>query len=496
MYMGYTCGRKHTEESLREIAKQYNTKAEFQKKDPSAYSIARKKGICFLNSICEHMINGAYSTPQLICKKIMEKLLGLKCQYNTKRIITPYELDIYFPEFKLAIEYNGKGWHNSIDSKRRDDNKKNLCAENGITMIHIIENNRNYESDVKTQLISNLELINKVTKNNFSDLDIIKIECLDIYDDILKIKNIDEIKNKISNCSSIKEFKNKHISEYNLLCRNKKTELLKDIKTRIEYSENELLSICKGISDYSNFLKNYKKLYATCHRKGLLEKATAHMHKNRRPYRNHTDEELIKIGNTFEMRSYLKNEDTSLYLELKKRNILHLVTYDPNFVYKHTLTILKEEKIKKCFEDARKYNNYLDFKNDKDLYDLCKKYRIIDEILNEFPKKDIKETILEESKKYKNFEEFTNSIWYLKSKKHVGLIRKIKSQNNWDFFKKGKMNYIEAFPDIVKMINNNLNFDEILKVTKVNKTTIWRIKVQMNDAGILKVSYNSTKKDK
>jgi hypothetical protein len=494
--MGYTCGRKHTEESLREIAKEYNTRAEFQKKDPSAYSRARKKGICFLNSICEHMINGAYSTPQLICKKIMEELLGVKCEYNTKKIITPYELDIYFPEFKLAIEYNGKGWHNSIDSKRRDDNKKNLCAENGITMIHIIENNRNYESDVKTQLIYNLELINKVTKNNFSDLDIIKIECLDIYDDILKIKNIDEIKNKISNCSSIKEFKSKHLSEYNLLCRNKKTELLKDIKTRIEYSENELLSMCEEITDYSDFLKNHKKLYATCHRKGLLEKATAHMHKNRRPYRNHTDEELIKIGNTFEMRSYLKNEDISLYLELKKRNILHLVTYDPNFVYKHTLTILKEEKIKKCFEDACKYDNYEDFKNDKELFDQCKNYKIITKITEKFKKEDITKIILDESKKYKNFEEFSKSVWYLKSKKHKGLTKQIKKENNWDFFKKGKMNYIEKFPNIVELINKDINLDTIFEMTKIKKTTIWRIKVQMHKAGILKVKYNLRKKDK
>ena len=74
--------------------------------------------------------------------------------------------------------------------------------------------------------------------------------------------------------------------------------------------------------------------------------------------------------------------------------------------------------------------------------------------------------------------------------------QKIKSQNNWDFFKKGKMNYIEKFPNIVELINKDINLDTIVEMTKIKKTTIWRIKVQMHKAGILKVKYNLRKKDK
>ena len=178
--MGYTFGRRHTEESLREIAKQYNTRSEFQRKDSSAYSSARKIGHIFLNSICEHMICSSYSTPQLICKKILETLLDIKCLYNTKTIITPYEIDIYFSEFKLGIEYNGKGWHDTPDAIRRDNNKKILCYNKNITLITIKENNRNYEQDVKTQLIENLGIINKLTNNYFTSYDIEKINCFDV----------------------------------------------------------------------------------------------------------------------------------------------------------------------------------------------------------------------------------------------------------------------------------------------------------------------------
>jgi len=492
--MGYTCGRKHTDESLKELAKLYNTRSEFQNNDPGAYGSAKRRGKLFLDSICLHML-GSYSTPQLICKKIMEELLGMKCLYNTRSIITPYELDIYFPEFKLAIEYNGKGWHKYDDVITRDNNKKEICDKNKITLIIIKENNRDYEKDVKSQLIFNLDLINKITNQNFSDLDIENIECSGVYDDILKTRNIEEIKNKIKQFSSVKEFKKIHYTEYNFLRTNKKLQLLECIKKIKEDSEEELLEKCKKIRDYSTFIKDAPNLYQKCKRRNLLEKATLHMHKTNKRYRNNTNDELINLANKFQMKSYLKNENTPLYLELIKRNILNLVTYEPNFVYKHTNKILKENKLEKCFEDAKKYDNYYDFKNDKNLYNRCVKYKIIKKISENFTEYNIDDIILKESKKYKNFDEFTKSIWYSKTKKITGLIQKVKKQNNWSFTKKGKLNYIEKFPNIIKMINDGVKSNEIFKITKINKTTLWRIKIQMHKFGILKVGYNQ-KKDK
>jgi hypothetical protein len=490
--MGYTFGRRHTEESLRKIAKQYNTRSEFQRKDSSAYSSARKIGHIFLNSICEHMICSSYSTPQLICKKILETLLDIKCLYNTKTIITPYEIDIYFSEFKLGIEYNGKGWHDTVDAIRRDNNKKMLCYDKNITLIIIKENNRNYEQDVKKQLIENLEIINKSTNNFFTNYDIEKINCFDIYDEILKTKDIGEIKKKISDCSSIKEFKKRYISEYNFLIRNKKLELLKHLKTIKTYTDKELIEECKKITNYSDLLKNYYNIYQSCYKRGLLEKATEHMYKIRRPYRNYKDQELIDLGNKYKSKSNLKNKNTSLHLELIKRNILKSLKYTQDNIYKSR----KEEVLEKCLEESKKYRNFNDFKKNVDLYKLCIKYKIVEKVRITFPKDDINEIILIESKKYKNFEEFTKSIWYKKTKKITGLIQIIKKQNNWSFKKIGKMNYIERYPDIVKMINDNIELHIIHKKTLINKTTLWRLKKQMHEFGILKVEYNPKEMDK
>lgn len=49
-----------------------------------------------------------------------------------------FELDIYIPEFKWAIEYDGEAWHreNKFDRERR---KYKLCQERGITLFRVKE---------------------------------------------------------------------------------------------------------------------------------------------------------------------------------------------------------------------------------------------------------------------------------------------------------------------------------------------------------------------
>lgn len=492
--MGYTTGRRHTEESLREIAKLYSTRSEFQKKDKGAYSSSLNKGEIFFNSICEHMISGSYSTPQLICKKIMEELLGIKCLYNTKRIITPYELDIYFSEFKLAIEYNGKGWHESKEVLERDNIKKLICIEKGITLIHILENSRDYENDIKLQLIRHLPIINKSTNNNFIETNINQIVCTDIFKDIIKTKDINEIKQKIKSCSSIVEFQNNYISEYNFLRRNKKLELLNEIRKVEKFSCEELLEKCKKISDYLDFFHNYKNLYYKCANKRILELATSHMINRRSSYKNYSNEQLLNLAKEYNFKSHLKIENGSLFNEIKKRKLFNSVVYNPDFVYKYKATVKKEKKLQECFENAKKYENYEDFKNDEDLYKTCVMYKIVNKIIDTFPKINIEETIINESKKYKNFKEFSKTIWYRRTKSITGLIKKVKKENNWKFFaNKEPLDYIKKFPKIVEMINLGIKSIEISKKLNIDKNIINKTKQKMYIDGILKVSYNLRK---
>lgn len=70
---------------------------------------------------------------------------------RTRKIIAPFEIDLYSEEFNLAIEYNGLIWHSYgysnhskfhkpvIDSKKHL-NKTLMCEENNIQLFHIFEN--------------------------------------------------------------------------------------------------------------------------------------------------------------------------------------------------------------------------------------------------------------------------------------------------------------------------------------------------------------------
>ena len=63
-----------------------------------------------------------------------------ECIRNSRNIIAPLELDLYYPEKKIAIEYNGNYWHNE-DQKSNDYhyNKFKLCYDTGITLVSIFE---------------------------------------------------------------------------------------------------------------------------------------------------------------------------------------------------------------------------------------------------------------------------------------------------------------------------------------------------------------------
>lgn len=67
--------------------------------------------------------------------------LGIYCITNTKKIIPPHELDIFIPEYNIAIEYNGLYWHSEKCGKSPKYHliKTEICEKHGIRLIHIFE---------------------------------------------------------------------------------------------------------------------------------------------------------------------------------------------------------------------------------------------------------------------------------------------------------------------------------------------------------------------
>lgn len=90
---------------------------------------------------------------------LMESGVELIC--NSRSQIPPFELDIYIPSKKVAIEYNGLYWHSEIyKDKNYHLNKLLKCNEVGIDLIQVWEDDWLEKQDiVKSIILSRLGLI-------------------------------------------------------------------------------------------------------------------------------------------------------------------------------------------------------------------------------------------------------------------------------------------------------------------------------------------------
>lgn len=77
---------------------------------------------------------------------------------NDRKIIAPLEIDIFIPELKLAIEFNGLFWHSDLSGKSKNyhKDKTELCEKQGIKLIHIFENEWVLKQDIVKSRLSSL----------------------------------------------------------------------------------------------------------------------------------------------------------------------------------------------------------------------------------------------------------------------------------------------------------------------------------------------------
>ncbi len=100
-----------------------------------------------------------------------------------------YELDIYIPSEKTAIEYDGKYYHNSKKSKIKENEKDEYCAKNGIRLIRF----RSPELDDTinaVRITCDDTQLNKGLKELFEILDCKNVPDINLKRDALKIKEI------------------------------------------------------------------------------------------------------------------------------------------------------------------------------------------------------------------------------------------------------------------------------------------------------------------
>ena len=91
--------------------------------------------------------------------------LGIDYVKNDRTVIKPYELDVYIPSKKLAIEIDGNFWHSELCGKDKEYhiNKTKLCNDVNIKLIHVYEDEIvNKFEIVKSRIMSMLGLTNRI----------------------------------------------------------------------------------------------------------------------------------------------------------------------------------------------------------------------------------------------------------------------------------------------------------------------------------------------
>ena len=95
------------------------------------------------------------STAEQAVQDFIVSLTSLEVVLNTKNIISPYELDIYIPEKKIAVEFNGIYWHDENHKRKTYHYDKWLaCKNQGIQLIQIWEDDWNRNPELVKQMLA------------------------------------------------------------------------------------------------------------------------------------------------------------------------------------------------------------------------------------------------------------------------------------------------------------------------------------------------------
>lgn len=348
-----TVGRDLNVELLAEIAKKFKSRVDFQNNDSSAYHSARRLGI--LDQICSHMTKRSFSKPQMILRNILDGLFKSKSLYNDRKIIKPYEIDIFYPEFNLAIEYQGRYWH-KFQNNENDIIKEKLFKDRGINVIYFHEKSRNYEKEIKEEIIEKLAQICELTGLNVS-VDEVKNAIIGEIEYV--IYNKEEAFRVAKTYSTRKEFKEKEPHSFKCLskmgCLKEATRHMRDVRNHFRTTE-EMLGIISKYSNLGDFIENEIKLYGHIKR-NKLEHLLKNLPYKRRIFKFELEEIKNKIKE-YEYKYIFKEENPEMFRFIKSNKLQYLYA---NLKNKPIKSFYTDEEV---IETIKKYRRKCDFKNE------------------------------------------------------------------------------------------------------------------------------------
>lgn len=130
--------------------------------------------------------------PVTISKKQIEifnfvKSLGINAVISDRSVISPYELDVYVPEKKFAIEFNGIYWHSQLVRQHDDyaaQRKQELAAAIGIRLMTIFEDEWWHKRAIVESMIKNRvgQITNVIGARKCKVCDLSPIDRRDFFD--------------------------------------------------------------------------------------------------------------------------------------------------------------------------------------------------------------------------------------------------------------------------------------------------------------------------
>jgi hypothetical protein len=103
-------------------------------------------------------VERSFSNEEKDVVKFLKSVCNCSITENTKTIIPPFELDIYIPDKKFAIEFDGLYWHDDdkITDYNYHVNKTMMCNSSGIQLVHIFENEWLLKTGIVKSRLKNL----------------------------------------------------------------------------------------------------------------------------------------------------------------------------------------------------------------------------------------------------------------------------------------------------------------------------------------------------
>ena len=98
---------------------------------------------------------------------IINNDFGIQTINGDRSVISPYELDIFIPDKKIAIEYNGLLWHSEEYGKGKyyHLNKLNACKRTGVRLIQIFEDEYVNHSEIVLNKLKHILGLQKNLQN-------------------------------------------------------------------------------------------------------------------------------------------------------------------------------------------------------------------------------------------------------------------------------------------------------------------------------------------